>query len=188
MKIAIIGTAGRDKSIPMTKELWRWMIEDVSSRIQQTDILISGGAAWADHLAVELFLSNKCKELILHLPAPLSMETKSFDGPHYNSAACSSNFYHSRFSKIIGYNSLHQIAEVISKKQLVTHEPKSYGYSGMFERNRKVALSCDSLIAYTFGREGKPKDGGTKHTWDLCKVEKIHVTLPKMGVEPDSMV
>jgi len=188
MKIAIIGTAGRDKSIPMSKELWHWMVEDVSSRIQQDDILISGGAAWADHLAVELFLSNKCRELILHLPAPFSLESGKFSGPHYNSASSACNFYHGKFSKIIGYNSLHQIAEVISRNQLITFEPPSYGFAGMFERNRKVATSCDSLIAYTFGRDDKPKDGGTKHTWDLCKVEKVHVPLPKMVTEPFFMV
>jgi hypothetical protein len=181
MKIAIIGTAGRDKLIPMSKELWRWMIRDVSSDVREDDTVISGGAAWADHLAVELFLTGKCKDIILHLPAPFCLQTKRFSDAAYNKTSRACNFYHEKFSQIIGYDSLRQIAEVIDSKQFVTYEPKSNGYSGMFGRNDKVAAGCDFMLAYTFGRGDIPKDGGTKYTWDKCKVRKQHIALPMIN-------
>jgi len=53
MKIAIIGTAGRDKTIPMTRALWDWMLDDAKNRLKFKHHLVSGGAAWADHLACE---------------------------------------------------------------------------------------------------------------------------------------
>ena len=66
--IAVIGTAGR--SIVPTKEDWNNMLEDAESRVSKNDTLISGGAAFADHIAVKLFLEGKVKGLKLRLPAP----------------------------------------------------------------------------------------------------------------------
>ena len=54
-KIAIIGTAGRDKNYPLSAKHWDFMCNMVSAELDADDHLISGGAAWADHVAIWAF-------------------------------------------------------------------------------------------------------------------------------------
>jgi len=177
-RIAIIGTAGRDKTKPMTKALWSWMITDVLSRVPARSHVVSGGAAWADHLAVYLFLSGHAARLTLHLPAPLNGR---FIGP-YNSAGSAANYYHDRFSKIIGEDTLSQIEKASDMPNCDgSFEPAAPGYQAMFTRNAKVA-KADAMLAYTFGEGDQPLDGGTKNTWDQCRGTKTHISLPYLGV------
>ena len=176
-KIAVIGTAGRDKSMPMTYRLWNWMVDDIASRVGWGDHLVSGGAAWADHLAVTMFLQGHVKELTLHLPAPLI--NGRFIGP-YKSAASAANFYHDKFSNEIETGTIGEIELAGDKEHCHgTFEPAAEGYSAMFTRNRKVAMAADLMLAYTFGTGAVPADGGTKDTWDQCKGKRIHVPLPR---------
>ena len=176
MKIAIIGTAGRDKSKPMTRTLWNWMIIHATRHIPRESHLVSGGAAWADHLAVELFLMEHAAKLTLHLPAPYW--DGRFHGP-MRSAASAANHYHWRFSKVVGYDTLSQIGLVADMEHCYgSFQPTQDGYAGMFARNKKVAAEADKMFAYTFGTGDEPADGGTKNTWDQCKGERIHVPLP----------
>ena len=177
-KIAIIGTAGRDKSKPMTHRLWNWMVADAKSRTGPSDHLVSGGAAWADHLAVTLFLEGHVKELTLHLPAPLV--NGRFIGP-YKSAASAANFYHDRFSNEIETGTIGEIELATTKEHCYgTFEPAAEGYAAMFNRNKKVAEAADLLLAYTFGEFKEPAAGGTKDTWDQCKGHRIHISLPSL--------
>lgn len=172
--VAIVGTAGRDKSFPMTTRLWWWMLNDVAMRVPPGACLISGGAAWADHLAVTLFNRGDAPWLTLCLPAPF--ERNRFCGPR-NSAGSAANYYHEQFSAVLGIRSLREIGDAINEPTCdVSYEPYQEGYAGMFARNKKVA-KADMLIAYTFGRNNEPADGGTKNTWDMCKGERIHVSL-----------
>lgn len=172
-RIAIIGTAGRGKQV-MTRELWDWMVGSAKHRVPEGSHVVSGGAAWADHLAVELALCGHVDQLTLHLPAPFD---KCFVGPH-GSAGAISNFYHHHFSRIIGRRSLSDIEKVIQMIGVtVTYEPVSRDASTMFSRNLKVA-SCERMLAYTFGRCGVPADGGTKDTWNKCRGIRTHIELP----------
>lgn len=182
--IAIIGTAGRDKSIPMTPALWSWMLADAAGRTSQEDHLVSGGAAWADHLAVALFLKARAASLTLHLPAPFVEHL--FVGPQ-GSAASAANYYHQRFSQVIGADTLQHVARALRTENCnSTFEPVARGYRAMFARNRKVAAAvADGLVlAYTFGEGDVPADGGTKDTWDQCKGRRIHIALPRTGLSP----
>ena len=106
--IALIGTAGRDKSKPMTANLWAAMVADALDRVPSGAALISGGAAWADHLAVELFLLGHASALRLHLPAPFAT-CDAFAGG-YGTAGGAANFYHQTFSKTTGKMSVREIA------------------------------------------------------------------------------
>lgn len=177
-KIAIIGTAGRDKTKPMTLGLWQCMVEHAKSCIPQDSHLISGGAAWADHLAVRLFLDGHVPFLTLHLPAPMDCE---FIGP-YKSAASAANYYHELFSARIGVNTLD---EIIQASNMIgchgTVQPAQAGYGGMFARNALVAKEAEGMLAYTFGEGNIPADGGTLDTWNKCQCDpiyKMHVSLP----------
>ena len=177
-RIAIIGTAGRDTSRPMTLQLWWRMLADARQRVRAEDVLISGGAAWADHLAVTLYNDYRVKHLVLHLPAPLV--DGRFVG-EYRSAGSTANYYHDRFKRITGVDGLAELARAIKLGAEKTEQPAALGYSAMFARNDRVARGCDAVIAYTFGEGDQPMDGGTLYTWDQVKGERTHVSLLKMG-------
>lgn len=173
--IAVIGTAGRDKERVMDASLWRRMTEDLSHRINPADVLISGGAAWADHLAVHAYLHGWCSKLYLFLPAP-------FQGGHFlggfPSSGNTANYYHKKFVQCAQVDGLKQIEQAIAKGAIVESEPVSASYAGMFARNKKVAAHATAAIAYTYGIGLTPADGGTLGTWKQIKSDdKIHVSL-----------
>jgi hypothetical protein len=162
IKVSIIGTAGRgDSKQGLTKELYAKMVRCADDLIQKIlkDVpkdsevhLVSGGAAWSDHIAVSLFLSNdpNYKLLTLHLPCPLIFR----NGEHvYHdnglsdwraNPARSSNRYHKEFSAEIGRNSLRELHDAtIGGANVHVH-------NGFFMRNSEIARS-DVLIAFTWG-------------------------------------
>lgn len=175
-RLAIIGTAGRDKTAPMTAGLWGAMTRDAAGRVRAQDVLVSGGAAWADHLAVHLFLEGLCSGLELYLPAPFDGK---FCGPR-SSSASAANYYHERFSLVTRSNTLSQIGEAISRGALTHAQPEMAGYRGMFARNALVAKAADAVLAYTFG-EGVATDSGTGNTWAQVRGEKTHVSLDRLA-------
>jgi DNA helicase II / ATP-dependent DNA helicase PcrA len=178
--LAIIGTAGRDKSKPMHLPLWEAMTADLKNRILPSDVLISGGAAWADHLAVHAFLEGWCTGLELFLPAPF-VDGK-FQGPS-QSAASAANYYHELFSKACRLDSPGQLRDAVVTGAVVTAQPRQAGYAAMFARNHQVASACTSVVAYTFGEGGQPADGGTLDTWRQIRgADKVHVPLASINL------
>ena len=176
--IAVIGTAGRDREKPMTKELWTAMTADLQRRLLPVDVLVSGGAAWADHLAVHAYLKGWCQELKLFLPAPF--QAAAFIGPR-SSSASAANYYHQLFRQATGVNSLKEIHKAIVKGAEVNFEPSMPGYTAMFARNRKIASAANAAIAYTFGLGGQPADGGTLNTWKQIRSTDVsHVALDEL--------
>lgn len=174
-RIAVIGTAGRDKAHVMDSVLWSKMVTDLAKRIVSTDTLVSGGAAWADHLAVNAYLNNQCANLMLFLPAPFLRG--KFVG-EYPGAGNTSNYYHKRFGLHTGVNSLKQIELAITKGATVEFEPVSVSCAAMFVRNKKVAACATTAIAYTFGAGSTLADGGTWNTWkQITADDKVHVSL-----------
>lgn len=176
--IAIIGTAGRSQ-VPTLQE-WNNMLRDAESKVKPNDTLISGGAAFADHVAVKLFLEGKVKGLKLRLPAKI--ENNRFVGK-YGTAGGTANYYHDKFSKVIGTDTITEIQQAIDKGAEVTYETE-LSNKAMFIRNEKVANESDSMIAYTYGEDNEPADGGTKDTWNKAKyTDKVHVSIHKIQVE-----
>lgn len=176
--LAVIGTAGRDKSMPMSARLWALMCADFATRVRPDDHLVSGGAAWADHLAVHAYLEGWCKHLTLFLPAPIVQGR--FQGPlgDRRCAANAANYYHSLFHSATGVNGLKQILQAIDKGASIHHEPIAPGYGAMFSRNKRVAAMAEGVVAYTFGVGDQPADGGTNNTWQQIGGEdKTHVDL-----------
>lgn len=177
-KIAIIGTAGRDKNHPMSAKHWDFMCEMVRAELNPDDHLISGGAAWADHVAVWAFRTGLVHSLSLHLPAPLWYG--KFQGD-FGTSGGTANYYHEKFSLAMGgraLDTLDQIAQCIDRGVPFTTQPVAKGYEAMANRNRLVAAECDHLIAFTFGRGNTPADGGTKMTWDMAAhAERMHLSL-----------
>ena len=187
MKIAIIGTAGRDKTKRMTFHTWMWMVHK-AKRLMPTAAasqihLVSGGAAWADHLAVQLFLDGSASELTLHLPAPLGNDGYFQGGK--GTAGGVANYYHSKFSLIAGINSRQDI--LIAAQEPGCHgsvQPIMNGYGSLFARNKLIVEeldpATDRMLAFTFGEGSEPADGGTKNTWDMFHGNKHHITIPEI--------
>ena len=180
MKIAIIGTAGRDKTKPMSIRTWNWMLDVSRELVPSGTHLVSGGAAWADHIAVQLFLEGHAGNLTLHLPAPLT--SNGYIG-EYGTSGGAANYYHSRFANVIGVNTFEQLMEcALHNNCNGTMQEVAEGYGAMFVRNKAVVQELnpktDYMFAFTFGTNGVA-DGGTKQTWDMFdSVNKHHLQIP----------
>ena len=59
MKAVIIGTAGRSHKELLTDKAWSNMVAKARELVPKGAMGISGGAAWADHIAVELYMRVK---------------------------------------------------------------------------------------------------------------------------------
>lgn len=173
--IAVIGTAGRDRQHPMNRKHWDFMCQTLADELKPSDYLVSGGAAWADHVAVWAYMENLCEHLILHLPAPFNGVQFAGD---YGTSGGAANYYHRLFSQTVGFNSREQLRLVLEQCD-ATCQPVRMGYQAMTDRNRLVAQQCDHMVAFTFGLGNQPADGGTLITWNMAHpaVHKAHVSL-----------
>lgn len=175
--VGIIGTAGRDKSQNYTVDLFNKMVSVCKYMLAnlQEITLVSGGAAWADHVAVRLYLDGYVSKLILHLPCNWD------NGKYYDNGSSDwrtnpgkmANNYHQKFSQILCTNSLEEINRAIEKGAEV------HIHRGFHARNTLVA-KCDYLIALTWSDTDTPAAGGTLDTWNKCKAQKYHISLSKI--------
>lgn len=188
-RLGIIGTAGRkDDKEKLSCQIYELMCDAAQAVIKSRNYthLVSGGAAWSDHVAVSMVLRDvvPADHLTLHLPAAFinnRFDDRSQDGR-------TANFYHLSFLQKSGIDGLAEIAEAVRRGAILTVNPK-----GFLARNIEVANDSDGLLAFTFGN-GPPwkikvyedvsaraaglKDGGTAHTFDRCRAkEKYHLTL-----------
>jgi hypothetical protein len=178
MRLAVIGSAARDEAEPVSLALYDKMFERLAWYVERWGIThaVSGGAAFADHLAVRAYLSGLVKDLTLYLPAYFQ-NGAYLPNPRiqFNPGKTSNNF-HDRFSKKTGVQSLAEIAMAIEKGANI------HVIEGFHNRNCEVASHCDYLLAFTFGsrtvteikgddpafndhRKAGLKDGGTEHTF-----------------------
>lgn len=191
INIGIIGSAGRGSDINrLNADIYEKMIGSVSEKIQKIAsespntciTLVSGGAAWADHIAVILWNRNEphVSGLKLYLPAKWLS-----DIPRFLDNGCSdsyinpgkyANMYHRAFADKTGIDSLNQIEQAIIKGAIIDDTNK-----GFHARNTKIAEECDVLIALTFGPDKYPRSGGTLDTWKKSKTNrKIHIPIGKL--------
>lgn len=193
MKIGIIGTAGRHEDGPkMTLPMWetmnshiRLVIEKLTKHDEPID-LVSGGAACADHLAVNLWLKGIGDSLTLHLPAAFHHSRFETTKGKLDPGRIAS-YYHEMAQRRTHVDGLRDIQRAIEKGAVVTVSP------GFHARNLLVG-DVDLLVAYTFGTRtclvtsssdawknhtlAGLKDGGTAHTWDNSNAPiKLHTNL-----------
>lgn len=202
--LAVIGTAGRkDDRGRLTAGHYARMVQGVETLIAHLKLntstiqLISGGAAWADHVVVSLALNGIIDptRLLLFLPTELSDYGYRGTDEASDKTASTCNFYHQNFSKIIGRSSIDELLEVRRRGAVCNTDG-----GGFHARNAMVAKSVNPdgvLIAYTFGDDSSGqvpwtarvfegsvtaqyaglKDGGTAHTFGLAKCLKYHGRL-----------
>jgi hypothetical protein len=171
---AIVGTAGRkDDANRLSKNHFEAMCECARLLLKQfeeseygVDTLVSGGAAWADHVAVKLFLNKEAPKLKLFLPCQYDANANMFDPTPLNehereegySTGETANRLHGRFSRKVGFSSLGELSLAIQQGAQV-YVPRG----GFYGRNAMVAQS-DIILAMTFGDKEWLKEGGTANT------------------------
>lgn len=190
-KFSIIGTAGRSKdpNEQMSADLYYKMIATAIEAINicsaKSVILVSGGAAWSDHVAVDLFLNRTRYPLKvpiigleLHLPGNLDLNTGRYVDTGSNdwrsNPGRTSNYYHEKFSSSLGdtNRAFHELVLAVK------NGAKIAAYNGFHDRNIPVAYS-NFMLAFTWGRQ-EPEDGGTLHTWNQAaksNCKRLHVSL-----------
>lgn len=191
--VAIIGTAGRkDDAAKLDRRAWEMMLSmahNAAKRFNATT-LVSGGAAWADHLAVRLHAEGVAPNLTLHMPA--LFDKGQYLDTGFQSAGGTANYYHRQFRKNAGVDGLIEIMAALGRPGVRTTVSR-----GFKERNTLVA-SADIVLAFTFGSNqaavsefapGLPgytdaqaaglKPGGTADTWNKARQArlKIHFCL-----------
>lgn len=190
--VAIIGSAGRKHDrVKVSRKIFTSAYDLLTKRLEdwQPDLtLVSGGAAFIDHLAVQLYLNGECNHLILHLPAPFS--NSKFQGKNWNSPGQVANHYHSLFSRKTNIPSLLELQRAIDQGA------ETYVYNGFKSRNLEVGR-VDCIQALTFGRfhsrcypgtsgwtdsvAAGLKPGGTSHTWNNSSATlKEHTNLHQL--------
>lgn len=196
--VAIIGTStcGKEWLALDDVELWQTelygrMVEKAAALIEgQFGLplhkvhLVSGGAAWSDHIAVTLFLAGCVAGLTLYLPC----RWEPGDSPKFASNGSGSwktnpgglaNTRHGSFSVGIGRDSLKEIeAARLKGAHIITD------YHGFHARNSAIAKDAERLIAFTWGADVAPAAGGTLDTWKKARCEKVHVPLGELALAP----
>lgn len=178
--IAIIGTAGRKEDAKkLNAEKFQQMKAVTLQLLNELDvansIVISGGAAWADHLAVNLFLHGEAVKLRLYLPCGFDKETRKFvdDGSidWQKNPGGTSNYYHQQFSNKLGIDTLGQIADAIDEGAEIVSG------GGLFDRNGRIAKNATHIIGLTFGAKERLKDGGTADTMQTYLKQRAKMDL-----------
>jgi hypothetical protein len=151
--LAIIGTAGRkeDKQ-KLTSYIWEEMCRKAELLCKKLEselgpiALVSGGAAWADHVAVAMHCWRPAdRPLTLWFPE----KEKDLETARH---------YHKHFSEMIGRDTWSEFDELVATK---------HHFGGFLDRNKRVAESATHYLAMTFGDGPNVKDGGTSHTVSL---------------------
>lgn len=198
----------------MDAHLWKVMVHcarqvlthvfslDASSSPTEPIQLISGGAAIADHVAVQLYLDS-CSptagksapspyQLALHLPCGWDSTRKEYDAKSYEGRR--SNSLHVQFSRQASFpsvrTSLQQLHDVVKQSSVYpstgNSETKPVAvqfHGGFLHRNRFVAREAEYVLAMTWSSPSALApvgESGTAHTWNLSKGVKLHLPLSEL--------
>ncbi len=157
----------------MTKELFFRMMDETHEFIDFHKLkgnherieLISGGAAWSDHIAVQLFLDHDIvKSLTLFSPAEFDVKQHQFHDngvfAYLKNPGRLANLRFHEFSKIMGRNMIKDISIAVQRgaKIIVNN-------NGFHARNTQIAHNATHLLAFSWSLGDQPCDGGTKDTW-----------------------
>lgn len=207
-RLAIVGTAGRGSDKDKLSHLvWDRMVRSTTTFILSKGIdplnleLVSGGAAWADHLVVTLARLGAVSfsDVTLYLPTTLTKDGFVGESEWAKKTANTCNYYHRLFSSVTGVRSIDDLNLLQDNGANVVTNP-----SGNFKaRNTDVAKFVGDdghLLAYTFGSDDSTqppwtvrsfakgtkadiaglKDGGTADTFNKCNAHLHHARLAQI--------
>lgn len=173
-RVAIIGTAGRKGADrKLSAELFGRMCDRSTEFVDPNDDLVSGGAAWADHVAVVLFLAGRARSLMLHLPAPFDVTAARFE--ELSEPGRIANYYHDLFDFRTGWKARRAIVAAIAAGATIT-------VSDGFRARNFLVGEVERLIAFTFSPDPRwPEGSGTRHTWNHSSARlKLHVPIDSL--------
>ena len=197
VRVAVVGTAGRnrDDASALCAESMCWMEHEVERVLHSRGmriggdrrvVLVSGGSAWADHVAVRLFLLHVHRiDLELELPCAFDWGRRRFvdtgSADWRTNPGRALNRYHAAHSAVVGSSTFD---DLVSARALgaVVREPgvgRCTRSVGFHTRNSAVAQGVEILVAFTFSAGAAPRRGGTLDTWTKCVAEKVHRTIPR---------
>lgn len=176
-RVGIIGTAGRDiHSDLLTEELFGRMVMKAKEVIRgnwglnwKNVDLVSGGAGWSDHVAVELFRSGYGRSLTIYSAHKWDQHHEKFVG---NPSAIISNELHQFFSEKMRRNTLSELNDALHHGAKINSSTNTF-----YERNSLVAKNIDYLLAFSWSKGVEPRWGGTCDTWKKCHCTKLHIPL-----------
>lgn len=184
VSVAIIGTAGRGlEATDWNADSFGKMCVKAASiildewKLDPTNLtLVSGGSAWSDHVAVELFLNDtrfRQSKLVLYLPC--QYKNKQFaDERSWHRCGQLLNELHGTFGTKLARSTLEDLHK--AKERGATLDTSSRGF---FARNLRVG-TADYMIAFSTASGNRPNDGGTAHTWRNATTpphRRSHVSL-----------
>ena len=182
MRIAIIGSSTWSNGtmntfMTMCTKALAYLIPILDENKHVT--LVSGGAAWSDHVAVTIFLTlmEKYPKLSIHIYLPCSW----VDSKHYDNGSSDwktnpgwlANKRHSQFSSQIGSNSLAELNELYKLSIASNTAVAIEEMNGFYQRNDQIAI-CDMLLCITNNDQVK---GGSLYTYNRCRSTKYIVKV-----------
>ncbi len=162
MTLGIIGTAGRGPDLSRLKGGYHrsmLTVAQVVAEMSRADTLVSGGSAWSDHLAVQLYLNDCVRHLFLHLPCSWVDDDRRFEATSATSPGARLNELHTQFKTVTGIDPFEQLAEAVAKGAKV-----HVNRGGFKARNTDIANWADAMLAFTFGNGPLLAEGGTMDT------------------------
>jgi len=183
--VGIIGTAGRKGThVKLSLGIFKSMVAQAEQIITEqlhlswnTVHLVSGGAAWADHVAVMTYMAHQDEDCSLTLHLPCEWTKKGFADTGERdwrvNPGRTANHYHNLFSKMVERDTLYDIEFVSQLGATLDCDAKGFN-----NRNSAIA-KADYLIAFTWAKD-KPEEGGTLDTWKKSNGIKIHVSLSEL--------
>lgn len=154
--------------------------------------LVSGGAAWADHVAVRLFLAKHAGEdkpvdgpaLTVHAPAAWDAASGRYvDNGTGSSWRTNPGYWENvLLERFASAASVSSFAGLLDAHRLgATIDTQHFGFHA---RNSAIATRAERLIAFTWSDGDAPTDGGTRDTWNKCSVlpkhHKIHIAMASL--------
>lgn len=174
--LAIIGTAGRGPDLARLSGGYNrsmLTVAQVTCKLLNATVLVSGGSAWSDHLSVQLYLDDQVEDLILHLPCSWVETDMRFEATSQTSPGARLNESHSQFTAVTGSDSLSQISQAIAKGAEI-----HVNRGGFKARNTDVANDADAMLAFTFGDGPKVNGPGTLDTVTKFTSRRSHPDWP----------
>lgn len=166
IKLGIVGTSGKnhyDKKVLAPKHMtWitnnvRQYIENVLHTTCDKIMLVSGGSAWTDHVAIQLYLTGEFAGLELFLVSKFDIKQKKYINTHEGRAL---NEMHKYCQEQTGIDVFNDMVKAIHGK----NKAKVIIQRGFNARNTLLSKNCDHLMVFAFVRD-MPENGGTYDTW-----------------------
>jgi hypothetical protein len=182
----------------LSSELFEKMVTEAHRIITETwalDLnvvrLVSGGAAWSDHVAVELFNRHNTSsqiKLALLMPCEWSnttgrfVEAESKSKDWRENPARLANSYHEKFSRVrdgTAMGSRHELRAACGAGAWANAR-----YRGFHSRNTAIAEGAQYALAFSWYDEVEPSGrGGTADTWSKLKADctRHHVRMVELA-------